>query len=128
MDEHKCEWFVTVSDIETVIKKLGIYSPSEQLESENDEKCRDCRILEVVTHILEEDEASTEELNQAFSVYDENGDGFISAPELQKVMRRLGMEEGVELENCEKMIAAFDVDGDGRIDLLEFTRMLENQR
>uniref|UniRef100_A0A453DTR4 EF-hand domain-containing protein n=1 Tax=Aegilops tauschii subsp. strangulata TaxID=200361 RepID=A0A453DTR4_AEGTS len=46
-----------------------------------------------------------------FDIYDINGDGRISVAELSKVLARIG--EGCSTEDCEKMIASVDVDGDG---------------
>uniref|UniRef100_A0A453DTW4 EF-hand domain-containing protein n=2 Tax=Aegilops tauschii subsp. strangulata TaxID=200361 RepID=A0A453DTW4_AEGTS len=51
------------------------------------------------------------ELRDAFDIYDINGDGRISVAELSKVLARIG--EGCSTEDCEKMIASVDVDGDG---------------
>ncbi|KAG0450986.1 hypothetical protein HPP92_026457 [Vanilla planifolia] len=61
-----------------------------------------------------------------FLRFDRNEDGFITAEEVWNVMRRLGFEEGRRLEDCERMIRAFDEDGDGKISFLEFRRMMEN--
>lgn len=52
-----------------------------------------------------------EELREAFRVFDRNGDGYISAPELRLVMTNLG--EKLTDEEVEDMIKEADLDGDG---------------
>jgi len=62
------------------------------------------------------------ELRDAFDVYDINGDGRISVPELSKVLGRIG--EGCSTEECERMIASVGVDGDGYVGFQEFKKMM----
>jgi len=62
------------------------------------------------------------ELRDAFDVYDINGDGRISVAELSKVLARIG--EGCSAEECERMVASVDVDGDGCVGFEEFKRMM----
>ncbi|KAG6524158.1 hypothetical protein ZIOFF_014049 [Zingiber officinale] len=70
--------------------------------------------------LFEEKEPSLEEVKEAFLVFDENGDGFIDAAELQSVLRRLGFAEGAELEECREMIRVYDANEDGKIGFSEF--------
>lgn len=62
------------------------------------------------------------ELRAAFDVYDVNGDGRITASELGKVLARIG--EGCTAEECDRMIASVDVDGDGCVGFEEFKKMM----
>ncbi|XP_027361038.1 calmodulin-like protein 1 [Abrus precatorius] len=62
------------------------------------------------------------EIKNAFQVFDLNGDGKISAEELSQVLKRLG--ESCTLSACKKMVKGVDGNGDGLIDLNEFTRMM----
>uniref|UniRef100_A0ACD5VB48 Uncharacterized protein n=1 Tax=Avena sativa TaxID=4498 RepID=A0ACD5VB48_AVESA len=62
------------------------------------------------------------ELRDAFDVYDINGDGRISVAELSKVLGRIG--EGCSTEECERMVASVDVDGDGCVGFEEFKKMM----
>ncbi|KAJ0239368.1 Calcium-binding protein CML42 [Hirschfeldia incana] len=64
--------------------------------------------------------ADESDLAEAFKVFDENGDGFISARELQAVLKKLGLPEGGEMERVEKMIVSVDRNKDGRVDFFEF--------
>ncbi|CAJ1929656.1 unnamed protein product [Sphenostylis stenocarpa] len=69
-----------------------------------------------------EDRIKETEIKNAFQVFDLNGDGKISAQELSQVLKRLG--ESCSLSACKKMVKGVDQNGDGFIDLNEFTRMM----
>ncbi|BAU00204.1 hypothetical protein LR48_Vigan06g033600 [Vigna angularis] len=62
------------------------------------------------------------DIKNAFQLFDLNGDGKISAQELSQVLKRLG--ESCSLSACKKMVKGVDGNGDGFIDLNEFTRMM----
>ncbi|KAI7748218.1 hypothetical protein M8C21_002927 [Ambrosia artemisiifolia] len=66
------------------------------------------------------------DLTEAFKVFDEDGDGFISATELQKVLVKLGFAEGKEIKRVEMMISTVDRNHDGRVDFMEFKEMMRN--
>ncbi|KAF8096112.1 hypothetical protein N665_0317s0018 [Sinapis alba] len=68
--------------------------------------------------------AEESDLAEAFKVFDENGDGFISARELQEVLKKLGLPEGGEMERVEKMIVSVDRNKDGLVDFFEFKKMM----
>ncbi|XP_074580765.1 putative calcium-binding protein CML46 [Curcuma longa] len=106
-------------DLGLILWRMGLaQSPEGEVSEEMD--------LEVLLpDLFTEDEPSWEELRQAFSVFDENGDGFIDDLELRKVLRELGIGEGLEVDACRRMIRAQDRDGDGRIDFSDFVRFLE---
>lgn len=63
-----------------------------------------------------------DDIQSAFRVFDLDGNEKISAEELLEVLKRLG--EGCSLETCRKMVRGVDIDGDGLIDMEEFTRMM----
>ncbi|EPS65259.1 hypothetical protein M569_09516 [Genlisea aurea] len=72
------------------------------------------------------EEEEEEDLKEAFKVFDEDGDGFISARELQAVLGKLGLKEGNEMERVEMMISSVDENEDGRVDIAEFKNMMRN--
>lgn len=74
---------------------------------------------------LFEEEPSLKEVKEAFDVFDENQDGFIDASELQRVLCKLGLEEGSQVKDCARMIKAFDEDDDGKIDFNEFVKLVD---
>jgi len=73
--------------------------------------------------ILSQEES---DLSEAFKVFDEDGDGYISAKELQKVLGKLGFSEGNEIDRVEKMIVSVDRNRDGRVDFFEFKDMMRS--
>lgn len=66
------------------------------------------------------------DLSEAFKVFDEDGDGYISAKELQVVLGKLGFSEGNEMDRVEKMITSVDRNQDGRVDFFEFKDMMRS--
>ncbi|KAJ2787017.1 hypothetical protein GGI15_001064 [Coemansia interrupta] len=65
------------------------------------------------------------EFREAFSVFDTNGDGYITAEELGKAMRSLGYSP-TEI-NLRDMINEVDRDGNGKIDFSEFLTLMARQ-
>jgi calcium-binding protein CML len=68
------------------------------------------------------DDGDDAELRAAFAVYDADGDGRITAAELGSVLARIG--EGCSAEECRRMIAGVDADGDGCVGFEEFKIMM----
>ena len=62
------------------------------------------------------------ELQEAFAVFDRNGDGTISAKELTFIMANLG--EKLDEDEIKHMMKIVDVDGDGEISYEEFAGMM----
>ncbi|XP_042501076.1 calcium-binding protein CML24-like [Macadamia integrifolia] len=60
-----------------------------------------------------------EELERVFNRFDANSDGKISSTELGNVLNALGSESSPE--EIQRMMTEIDTDGDGYIDLKEFT-------
>ncbi|KAJ6350561.1 hypothetical protein OIU78_006677 [Salix suchowensis] len=76
--------------------------------------------------LFEEGEpGSLEEVKEVFDVFDENKDGFIDARELNRVMCRLGLKEGIRVEECSRMIRAVGEDRKEKIDFNDFFRFME---
>merc|ERR1712183_590729 len=73
--------------------------------------------------ILSQEEA---DLSEAFKVFDEDGDGFISAKELQVVLKKLGMAEGRDICRVQQMIFSVDRNHDGQVDFCEFKGMMQS--
>ncbi|OQU88717.1 hypothetical protein SORBI_3002G079200 [Sorghum bicolor] len=120
---------LTCGDAETVTSRLGLPRWTCSGGGGSSSECRACGAAEVVAEVMAAGVVgggSERELEEAFHVFDRGEDGFICAAELWAVMRRLGFPEGARYEDCRRMIRAFDDDGDGRISLPEFRRMMEN--
>uniref|UniRef100_A0A251S4G8 Putative EF-hand domain pair, Reverse transcriptase, RNA-dependent DNA polymerase n=1 Tax=Helianthus annuus TaxID=4232 RepID=A0A251S4G8_HELAN len=64
------------------------------------------------------------DMMEAFKVFDEDEDGYISAKELQTVLVKLGFAEGNEFGRVEMMISSVDRNHDGLVDFTEFKDMM----
>ena len=64
-----------------------------------------------------------EDLEEAFLVFDEDRNGFISAKELRRVLEGLGLGK-CSVRECREMIRRFDRNGDGMVDFEEFRSLM----
>ncbi|CAN1282334.1 Probable calcium-binding protein CML35 [Linum perenne] len=71
--------------------------------------------------------AGREELKETFQFFDTDHDGKITAEELLKGLLDIG-EEKCTLEECRRMLAEVDKNGDGFVCLEDFCRMMDLQR
>ena len=74
---------------------------------------------------FEFDNEHIEEFRAAFNLFDKDGDGTVSASELQTVMKAMGKR--VSREEVEKMLAKVDKDGNGELDFDEFLQLMALQ-
>ncbi|KAG6398330.1 hypothetical protein SASPL_139791 [Salvia splendens] len=112
-DESVCEG----EQLETVMTRLGISGRGKLPGKMGGDE---------IFEMFEKREPSLGEVREAFDVFDQNGDGFIDEMELQRVLCGLGFKEGMEIENCRRMIGAVDEDGEGRIGFYQFVNFMEN--
>jgi Ca2+-binding EF-hand superfamily protein len=74
---------------------------------------------------IEEQKGRDDDIMMAFKLLDKNGDGRISIKELQEVFTNLNFKfTGAQLK---KMVSTIDIDGDGEVDIDEFTAMMSEQ-
>ena len=81
---------------------------------------------EYISTLFNDDEPSFQEVKMAFLVFDENNDGYIDASDLRRILDNLGLGDQVGVNESEQMIARYDMNNDWRIDLMEFTKVLED--
>ena len=66
---------------------------------------------------------SKERLKAAFSIFDKDDNGYISAAEVKTV---LGHGKKFDEKVWEQIVKEVDINGDGEISYLEFEKMMEN--
>eukprot|EP00163_Fabomonas_tropica_P029285 TRINITY_DN622_c0_g1_i1.p1 TRINITY_DN622_c0_g1~~TRINITY_DN622_c0_g1_i1.p1 ORF type:complete len:164 (-),score=67.66 TRINITY_DN622_c0_g1_i1:228-719(-) len=64
-------------------------------------------------------------IEDAFKVFDKDGDGILQRSELRKVMENLG--EAVTEKQLERMVREADFDGDGEISKEDFIKIMKKQ-
>jgi len=69
-----------------------------------------------------DDANAEEEMQEAFRVFDRDGNGFVTEKELRLIMMNLG--EKLLDEEIDEMITCADVDGDGQINYEEFINLM----
>ncbi len=68
-------------------------------------------------------DVQSEELENTFKIFDENGDHFITSAELKNVMKRLG--QTLSDEEVDLMISEADSDGDKKVNFKEFVQLMK---
>ncbi|XP_019163350.1 PREDICTED: calcium-binding protein CML39-like [Ipomoea nil] len=63
---------------------------------------------------------------RVFAYFDEDGDGRVSAAELQRAVRAVGGE--LTAEEAEEAVRLSDSDGDGMLGIEDFTKLMEGER
>lgn len=68
--------------------------------------------------------AKLREYRDAFSLFDKDGNGYLTKEELGHVMHQLG--QWARMEELQEMLAEIDTDGDGNVSFEEFVEILNN--
>ncbi|XP_022334727.1 neo-calmodulin-like isoform X1 [Crassostrea virginica] len=119
---------ITTTELGTVMRSLGQNPTESELQDMINEVDYDesgtidfDEFLQMMARKMR-DTDTTEELKEAFKVFDKDGNGFISASELRHVMKSLG--ERLTDEEVDEMIKEADLDGDGQVNYEEFVKMM----
>ncbi|XP_074289101.1 putative calcium-binding protein CML45 [Silene latifolia] len=108
-----------------VVKQLGLVK-EEEGESRFDILEEELEVKEVLKDLEVEEKNEKEQLlKQAFMVFDEDNDGYIDAKEIKRIFVCLGLDNGWDMIEIEKMIKAVDLNLDGKVDFHEFELMME---
>ncbi|MBA0765452.1 hypothetical protein Gotri_014648 [Gossypium trilobum] len=122
---------ISKEELNDSLKKLGIFIPDDELTQMikkidvNGDNYVDIEEFRELYQSFMNDKDEEEDILEAFKVFDQNGDGYISVDELMSILVSLGLKQGKTIEDCEKMIMKVDVDGDGRVNFLEFKQMMK---
>jgi len=80
-----------------------------------------CEVLSIIVRKIKSPEPESD-LLEAFKVYDRDGNGFITAQELEEVLKKIG--EPASKEEVDAIIQETDQDGDGQINYADFIRVM----
>jgi len=119
---------INQSELLSVLRSLG-QNPTEQevqdiineMDANKNGKIEFQEFLEKMAERNERNDMS-EDLRNAFRVFDANGDGRISVEELRHVMVNLG--DPLTDEEVDEMMREADKDNDGYVDIEEFVTMM----
>ncbi|KAL3641668.1 Calmodulin-like protein 3 [Castilleja foliolosa] len=121
---------ITQQELNDSLENMGIFIPDKELAGMidkidiNGDGCVDIGEFEALYRNIMDERDVEEDMREAFNVFDQNGDGFITVDELKSVLESLGLKQGRAAEDCKKMIMRVDADGDGRVDFSEFKQMM----
>lgn len=130
MFDHNGDGRITKQELSESLGKMGIFIPDEELSQMiekidvNKDGCVDIDEFGDLYQTLMNAREEEEDMKEAFNVFDQNGDGFITVEELKSVLASLGLKQGRTEEECKTMIMKVDVDGDGRVNFNEFKQMM----
>lgn len=131
MFDHNGDGRISKKELNDSLENLGIYIPDAELTQMieridvNGDGCVDIDEFGALYKSIMEEKDEEEDMKEAFNVFDQNGDGFITFDELKSVLGSLGLKQGRTVEDCKRMIMKVDVDGDGMVDYKEFKQMMK---
>ncbi|KAJ7966013.1 Calcium-binding protein CML42 [Quillaja saponaria] len=142
LDEKMIQALITVFGMENngrikkenarkVVENLGLLYNHED-ESKGSSFELPCQVgfdndevpVEEVLDGMEDMSRRSELLREAFKIFDEDGDGYIEAVELKRVLDCLGLDKGWDMNQIEKMVKVVDLNLDGKVDFGEFELMM----
>lgn len=110
-----------------VVEKLGLMHNEEgdcSFDLPSGSKGDELQVEEVLSGMEGDEAERVELLREAFRVFDKDGDGYIEAMELKRVLECLGLDKGWGMEEIEKMVQVVDLNLDGKVDFSEFELMM----
>merc|ERR1712091_247969 len=109
---------IPIADMGTVLRSLGQNPTEAELAAlvEIDE------FVDLMSKTNKTTEQMEEEIKNSFLTFDADGSGFITREELIETLTTMG--DPVDEETITGMIQEADVDGDGKINYEEFTKIM----
>merc|ERR1711943_20528 len=120
---------IPLSDMGTVLRSLGQNPTEAELQALMEEVDKDKsgtiefdEFVDLMSRTNKSQEQMEEEIKNAFLTFDSDGSGYIDREELVNVLTTMG--DPVDEETINGMIAEADLDGDGKINYAEFTKIM----
>merc|ERR1711871_1524424 len=120
---------IPIADMGTVLRSLGQNPTEAELSALVEEVDKDKsgtiefdEFVDLMSCTNKTQEAMEEEIKNAFLTFDADGSGYIDREELVNVLTTMG--DPVDEETINGMIAEADLDGDGKINYAEFTKIM----
>ena len=121
---------VKITALLQVLRKHGFRPSDEELKlmienCEKDDKNGGIDFNEFIAMMTRQGSDVEEDIAHSFRVFDRDSDGLITKEELMITMNNLG--EPLSEEEVITMIEEADLDGDGKINFVEFQKLMENK-
>merc|ERR1719181_1260993 len=120
---------IPIADMGTVLRSLGQNPTEAELAALVEEVDKDKsgtiefdEFVDLMARTNKTQEQMEEEIKNAFLTFDADGSGFITREELIETLTTMG--DPVDEETITGMIQEADVDGDGKINYEEFTKIM----
>ncbi|KAL4352213.1 hypothetical protein GQ457_06G008330 [Hibiscus cannabinus] len=131
MFDRNRDGMITKEELSMSLEKLGIFISNKEVTQifesidVNGDGFVDVDEFGMLYRTTVNEENEEEDMLEAFNVFDQNKDGFITFEELSSVLSSLGLKQGIALEDCQRMMTKVDADGDGRVNFIEFKQMIK---
>merc|ERR1712167_471780 len=120
---------IPIGDMGTVLRSLGQNPTEAELAALMEEVDKDKsgtiefdEFVDLMSRTNKTKEQMEEEIKNAFLTFDADGSGFITREELVETLTTMG--DPVDEETINGMISEADLDGDGKINYAEFTKIM----
>merc|ERR1719473_913639 len=121
-----------IADMGTVLRSLGQTPTEAELQALMEEVDKDKsgtiefdEFVDLMARTNKSKDQMEEEIKNAFLTFDADNSGYITREELVETLTTMG--DPVDEETINGMIAEADLDGDGKIDYKEFTKIMLQQ-
>lgn len=127
---------ISRSELEALLGKVARQPPSQdevsfmlsEVDGDGDGYINLETLMNQVVGPACDEPAREPELRETFDIFDTDHDGKITADELMVFFKDKIGDERCTLEDCHRMIASVDKNGDGFVCFEDFSRMMELQR
>merc|ERR1712225_230603 len=120
---------IPLSDMGAVLRSLGQNPTEAELQALMEEVDKDKsgtiefdEFVDLMARTNKSNDQMEEEIKNAFLTFDADNSGYITREELVETLTTMG--DPVDEETINGMIAEADLDGDGKIDYKEFTKIM----